>query len=60
MKLDLKVHWVCWWTWLYVPGLMFLMALGMVPNWDKVTDVMAKAVRIRIKYTDEPKGSLQA
>lgn len=58
MKLDLKVGWAWWWTWLYVPSLMAMMALGAVPNWDKVADVMARAVRIKIKYTHERRGRI--
>jgi hypothetical protein len=41
-----------WWTWLYLPAVFALMALGMTPDWTKVERAAVLAVRVRLVLVD--------
>ena len=49
-RIQITTAW--WWAWLYVPGVLVLMACGMTPDLDKVGRVAAKAVRARLVLVD--------
>lgn len=46
VRVQVYVAW--WFTWLYVPGLMTLAALGGTPDWSKVDRMLTRAVRVKL------------
>lgn len=46
LRVEVRLAW--WWSWLYVPALYVLVAMGGQPDWDKVGRVAARAVKFKL------------
>lgn len=45
---EVRVTFAWWWSWLYVPGVVFMAGLGFTPNWDRIGQVMGRAARVSL------------